>query len=273
MKRSVSKELRIRIESERVLTIMNGRDIIPAMIRPHRFLRLFISFAIAGALVGCSARQEIFLSSDGAGTGTVDIRIDPVFAAYLTDVSAGLGGDEDVPLFDTAAIQRAFAARPGLTLLAIDTPERSALTMEIAFTSVEEVLALEGQDLTRFIRFERTQRFRHLSAEIDRHAIEHFAGLSGIDPLVAESLLPPDPGMSRREYQDHLAWALEEYAEERSLGEVFADSRIVTAIRPPGEIIRVGGGRPTQGGVEYSTPLVEAVIAATPIRYSLVFKP
>ena len=193
----------------------------------RRFLRLltFSLVVFASALnVGCSADQEITLHANGAGRAEIDIRLDPVFAAYLSDVSAGLGAPADAPLFDIEAIREEFSRRPGLTLDSVVSPERSRVVIELSFESVEQILALEGRSLTRFVRFERTESFRRVAAEIDRHAIEHFTALSGVDPVVVESLMPPDDGMSRREYQDHLAWALEEYARDRSLEAVFRDS-------------------------------------------------
>jgi hypothetical protein len=222
---------------------------------------------------GCSANQEIYLDADGTGRAELDIRLDPVFTAYLSDVSAGLGAPEDAPLFDIEAIREEFSDRPGLTLETVVSPERSRLLIELRFESVEQILALEGRSLTRFVRFERTENFRRVAAEIDRRAIERFTALSGIDPLVVDSLMPPDDGMSRREYQDHLAWALEEYARDRSLEEVFRDSRIETRLRPDGEVVRLEGGVVVESGVAFSTSLVDAVIAPTPLRYSLVFVP
>lgn len=242
----------------------------------RRMSRLFsiglttLMIAVAG---GCSADQEITIHADGAGRADLDIRLDPVFTAYLSDVSAGLGAPEDAPLFDIDAIREEFSRRPGLTLESVVSPERSRLVIELTFESVEQVLALEGQSLTRFVRFERTESFRRVAAEIDRRAIEHFTALSGVDPMVVESLMPPDDGMSRREYQDHLAWALEEYARDRSLEEVFRDSRIETRMRPDGDVVRLEGGVVAEPGVVFSTSLVDAVITPTPLRYSLVFIP
>lgn len=243
------------------------------MVRLLSVIRIAPFFALIVFLSACSAEQEIQLSSDGAGTGRLEIRLDPVFAAYLADVSAGLGGEEDAPLFDVDAVRTAFSQRPGIDLLSIESPERTRLTLEVGFDSVEDILALEGQSLTRFLRFERTEAFRRVAAEIDRKAIEHFTSLSGIDPFVIESILPPDPEMSRREYQDHLAWALEEYAEDRPLELVFSESRVVTDLVIQGEVLRVINGRVTDEGVHFDTSLVDAVVVKEPIQYSLVFSP
>jgi hypothetical protein len=213
------------------------------------------------------------LDSNGAGVATIEIRLDPVFAAYLTDLSAGLGATEDAPLFEVDAITEAFTRRPGLRLQELSLPSREELHLTVAFDSVEQILALEGHSLTRFLRFERTEQFRRVAADIDRRAIEHFTGLIGVDPIVLESLLPPEPDMTKATYQDHLAWALEEYARERPLDTVFDESTIVTDLSPMGEIVRVQGGTVQAGRAEFTTPLVDAVITRRPLEYSLVFVP
>ncbi len=222
---------------------------------------------------GCSAHQDIVINEDGSGRGNLDIRLDPVFVAYLSDIGMGFGASAEAPLFDTEAVEAAFAGRPGVVLDSIDSPGRDRLVLEISFDSVEHVLAMEGQSLARFLRFERTQGFRRIAAEIDRRAIEHFTDLSGMDPMVVESLMPPDSQMSRREYQDHLAWALEEYAGERPLEVVFRESRIITNLIPSGQIVRLDGGARNGEGVRFDTSLVEAVTTPAPLRYSVVFLP
>jgi hypothetical protein len=224
-------------------------------------------------LSGCSAEQEIILNENGSGRGSLDIRLDPVFVAYLSDIGMGFGATADAPLFDVAAVEEAFAGRPGVALDSISVSERDRLILEISFDSVEHVLAMEGQSLARFLRFERTEGFRRLAAEIDRRAIEHFTDLSGMDPVVVESLMPPDPQMSRREYQDHLAWALEEYAGDRPLELVFRESRIITNLVPSGQVVRLDGGARNGDGVRFDTSLVEAVTTPAPLRYSVVFVP
>ncbi len=236
---------------------------------------ILAGFAVLSVLinVGCSARQDISILEDGSGRGRLEITLDPVFSAYLTDVGMGFGASPEAPLFDADAIRSAFADRPGVNLENLELAGRNRLILEIAFESVEHVLAVEGESLARFLRFERTQGFRRVAAEIDRHAIEHFAALTGVDGVVVESLMPPDPAMSRQEYQDHLAWALEEYADQRPVERVFQSSTIVTTIRPAGEVVRVEGGSRRNGDVEFRTSLIEAVTAPAPLRYSLVFVP
>jgi len=228
---------------------------------------------LALGLAGCSADQKIVLNENGSGQGHLDIRLDPVFVAYLSDVGMGFGAHTDAPLFDAEAVRGAFAERPGVTLNSIEVPRRDQLILDISFESVEHVLAMEGQSLARFLRFERTKGFRRIAAEIDRRAIEHFTELSGIDPVVVESLMPPVPGMSRREYQDHLAWALEEYTHDRSLDAVFRDAVVVTDLFPSGKVVQLDGGVRQGDGVRFNTSLVEAVTTPRPLRYSVVFVP
>lgn len=254
-------------------TTRHGRYCHPLHRNLVRTAAVFIAIVTVAAVTGCSARQEIVLDSDGAGVATIEIRLDPVFAAYLTDLSAGLGAEDDAPLFETDAITEAFDQRPGLELQELSVPSREELHLTVAFNSVEQILALEGGSLTRFLRFERTEQFRRVAADIDRRAIEHFTGLTGVDPVVLESLLPPEPDMTRSAYQDHLAWALEEYARERSLDTVFDESRIVTDISPSGRIVRVQGGTVRSGRAVFTTPLVDAAITPRPLEYSLVFVP
>lgn len=230
--------------------------------------------ALAGLLyTGCSAEQTIVLDAEGAGTATVAISVDPVFAAYLDDVAAGLGGDTDAPLFDPELIRASLSAQPGVSVRDVSAGDGGDLRIEVDFSSVSALLRAQGESATEILRFERTAAFRRLAATIDRQAIQQILGIGGVDPFIAETLLPPDDEMNAAEYRDYLAWAFEEYADQRPLDRVFGESRVVTTIEPAGSVVQMRGGEVTGAGVRYDIPLVEAVTARRPFRYSLVYAP
>jgi hypothetical protein len=234
----------------------------------HRAVLLIVAVSLLGA---CSATQTITLDENGSGDATVEITLDPVFAAYLTDLALGMGGSEETSLFDVEAIRGSLQSQPGVVVNQIEAQGTRELRVEVAFDSLEQLLHVQGRPAHRFIRFERTETFGRLAARIDRAAMEHIVAISGIDPFVSDALLPPDDDMGAAEYRDYLGWAFEEYVESRSLDSVFRDSRVVTTVAPSGSIVQVRGGESRSGTAQFVTPLVEAVTARQPLNYSLVY--
>ena len=224
-------------------------------------------------LAGCSGEQTITLQENGSGTAQVAIEVDPVFAAYLSDLNASMGGDGGAPVFDGVAVRRSLEAQPGLRVVELSVPTQRRLELELAFESVDDLLAVQGQRIGDFLRFERTASYRRLAARIDRRAIDHFATIAGVDPLIRDSLLPPDLSLSPAEYRDYLAWAFEEYAEDRPLDVVFRNSRVETTVIVDGPVVQLRGGEAGAGGGRFVTNLVEAVTTDRPLEYSLVYSP
>jgi hypothetical protein len=252
-----------------VLTMKSGSSA-----APFRTLMLLVAVLSTALLAtGCSATQTIAIDASGSGTVEMDIVLDEVFAAYLTDLYASFGADDDVSLFDTEAITASINAQPGLELTGIESPNARELSLDVAFASIDALIRYQGQPVEPFIRFERTENFRRLSATVNRLAVDHMTRIAGIDPLIRESMLPPDDAMTSSEYRDYLAWALEEYTQERSLDAVFRDSVIRTTVIPAGDLVSMSGGETRNGRVSYETPLVTAVTQRGGLRYSLVFAP
>lgn len=240
-----------------------------------RLQRVALTLLSIALFAGCSASQDIVLSHDGSGQATTDITLDPVFAAYLRDLSIGLGADEDVSLFDVAAVRASLAAREGLSVLDVRETGERGLRVAIAFDSVDALIRAQERaagEPQRFLRFERTESFRRLAARVDRSAIAHLVAIAGIDPFISESLLPPDGGMSPAEYRDYLAWAFEEYADGRPLDRVFGDSEVITTVRPEGSVVQARGGETSEGAVRFTIPLIEAVTRREPLQYALVYR-
>ena len=233
----------------------------------------FVGLLAVLLFAGCSADQTIVLEEDGSGTALIEITLDPIFEAYLTDLTASFGGDESAVLFDMDAIRHSITAQPGLDLVGLTAPSRSTLQLDLAFDSVDSLLRYQGQRMGLYLRFERTESFRRLAARIDREAIDHFVRIAGVDPFVRDSLMPPPDVTSPAEYRDYLAWALEEYRRDRGLDVVFRESRVVTVVLPAGSIVQVRGGDVTGEGARFVTPLIEAATTPEPFVYSLVFSP
>lgn len=234
-------------------------------------LRGSVLLGLLALLSACSATQTLTLDENGSGDAAVHITIDPVFAAYLTDLSLGMGGSEETSIFDVEAIRNSLQAQPGVLVNRVETEGTRELHVEVVFDSLEQLLHVQQRSAHRFIRFERTESFGRLAAAIDRAAMEQIVTIAGIDPFVSDALLPPDNEMSAAEYRDYLGWAFEEYAEDRPIDEIFRESQVATSIEPSGAVIQVRGGESRAGIVEFVTPLVDAVTAREPLNYSLVY--
>ncbi|TVR67892.1 MAG: hypothetical protein EA427_12205 [Spirochaetaceae bacterium] len=228
------------------------------------------------ALAGCSAQQAIMIRSDGSGEADIRIELDPVFSAYLLDLTASLGADgsgEAASIFDLPLLRESFAAEPGLSLQLASSPSPEELNLVVEFESLATLFALRRSRLAGAFRFERTDSLRRLAVRVDRSTIENMVALVGIDPFVSESLLPPERGMSAAEYRDFLVWALEEYEDGRPVATVINDSAVQTRITPSGTINQVRGGLRAGSTAVFRTPLVEAVTTPAPLEYSLIFTP
>lgn len=238
-------------------------------------MRVFFA-VIASFLViffaSCSAEQAILLHDDGSGEIEINITVSPPFAEYITDLNASYGAEEDVPIFDLSAIEASFAAEPGLTLIEAAIPQRDELYLLVGFDSIDRVLANRTTGMRSAIRFERTESFRRVAAQVNRAMIEEMLRIAAVDPFVTESILPPEDGMDATEYRDYLSWALEEYEQDQPLDRVFRTARIETRIIPSGRITQIQGGRRVGDAAVYETPLIEAITRESPFQYSLVFE-
>lgn len=238
-----------------------------------RAFRAVAAVVFAALLVSCSANQVILLHEDGSGEIEIEILVSPPFAAYIADINASYGAEEDLPIFDLVAIEASFAGQPGLDLLEARVPRREELYLLVGFDSIDRVLAYRSGGMRSAIRFERTESFRRVAARVDRAMIEEMLRLAAVDPFVVQSLLPPEEGMDATEYRDYLSWALEEYEQDQPLDRVFRASEVETRIIPSGSITQIRGGRRAGDAVVFDTPLIEAVTREEPIEYSLVFEP
>lgn len=231
------------------------------------------------AASGCSVHQEISLRPDGSGRADIRIVLDPAFTEYIQDLSATLGSDEGSgegvsdQVFQIPLLEQAFAEEPGLYLVEASSPQPEELNLLVDFDSLARLVTMRSSRLAGVVRFERTDLFRRLAVRLDRRGIEQLIALVGVDPFITETLLPPEGDMSEEEYRDYLAWALDEYAQGRSIATVLDESRIETLVAPQGQITQIRGGTAEDGGVRFVTPLLRALTTRVPLEYSLIFQP
>lgn len=91
---------------------------------------------------------------------------------------------------------------------------------------------------------------------------------------MAQFLFPPaDGSVSREEYREEMAWALEEYDDREAVGRALDNATIEVRVDPAGEIVSQSGGRVEDGVVVFSIPVLELLTLSGDRTYSLVFSP
>lgn len=232
------------------------------------------ALTIAVLLAGCTVREELVLAADGSGTAELTVDLHPIMVSYLNDLVVAMTGVEgDYPIFDLDQLRASFASREGVTILDAALPSRGTLAMSIAFDDVNALLAREGAG--DVLRLEPRGANRELLLRLDAEAVQRFLTFAPPESAsMAQFLLPPSDGsVSRDEYREELAWALEEYEDTATVRRVLDRSVIEVRVRPAGRIVSQRGGRVDGDTVVFSVPILEILTLPTERTYSLVFSP
>ena len=240
--------------------------------RPGVMLALVALVVILAA--GCSVREDVLLNANGSGEATLSVNLHPIMINYMNDLMTAMTGVEgEYPIFDLEQITASFAERDGVELVALDRGERGTLLMEIRFDDINELFARENAE--DILRFERVGPRRELAFTLNREAVQRFLEFAPEDSMtMAQFLFPPaDGSVSREEYRDEMAWALEEYDDRAAVERVLDAAAIDVRITPAGRIVAQDGGRIDGAAVVFSIPVLDLLTLGEDRTYSLVFAP
>ncbi len=233
------------------------------------------------AATSCTVREELTIDGSGSGAATLTINLNPILLSYYSDLLTAMTGVVgDYPVFDLEQLAAAFAARPSLNLTEIERSALGQLRLEISFDDLNDVLAeaaatgaeVEPADV---FAFRAIGSRRELTVRLDRAAVNAFMAFAPQDSaMMTEFLLPPDDGsVSRSQYQEELAWALEEYAPTDEVARVLEQSAIEVIVRPSGRIESQTGGIVRNGAVIFRVPILELLTLSEERVYRVVFVP
>lgn len=220
--------------------------------------------------LGCSVSQDLTVAGDGSGTAELTIDIHPIMIAYYNDLMVAMSGVEgEFPVFDLEALTESFAKREGVELEATELRGRGSLAMTLRFEDAN-ALSESGE----IISFERSGSRRTLSLRLDRSSIDEFLSFAPEETVsMTEFLFPPaDGSLSSGEYEEQMAWALEEYGDPAFVRSVLRNAAIEVRVVPQGRILRVEGGERSGSAVIFRVPVIEALTLSESRLYSLSFE-
>ena len=236
--------------------------------------RLLLLIAVMQALfLSCSVKQNMELSADSSGVVSLNVSLHPIFRNYLIDISDILvENPNDQVLFDIETIKSTIADRKGLTLLAIDNPDRDTLELSVKFDDVENVVTkYEAEDVLTLTKIGGTNILDfHLTASNFRDLLT-IAALDDsplIEPFGPSATAPWDED----EYLENVSYALEEYGPLAEITAMFKDAEIDAAVTVKGKIISQKGGKISGDKVIFKIPLLRVLTLTSPLDLQIQYR-
>lgn len=243
----------------------------------HLFAASFVAVLLI-ILGSCTVREELVVGADGSGTASLSIDLNPVLLSYYSDLLTAMTGvPSDYAVFDLEQLAAAFEQQPSLELTQIERTALGKVRMDLAFEDVSAVGrdTQEAGSVTEAFSFERSGNRRVLTVRLDRAAVNGFLAFAPPESaMMTDFLFPPSDGsVSREEYQDELAWALEEYAPPDEVTMVLNESVIEVVVKPRGRIVDQEGGRIRGDSVVFRVPVLDVLTLSEERIYRVVFEP
>jgi hypothetical protein len=242
-----------------------------------RGLHLVARVLTASALLlaaGCSATHTVVLRADGSGTLTMHMEVSRLLHDYIAGLAEVSGDTPALPsgqIFDLAAIRKGFEAQSGIIVQKVASSDPRSLDIQVAFDSLQRVFAgRPGLQNANVVVLTQADGLETLKIHLDRSNYRQIAGFFPmLDNPVLQSL-GPQAGQTTTEndYLEEVRFSLgdEGPSEVRK-------SSIVISIQPEGEIVSQTGGTVSGGSVVFRIPLLRLLVLATPLDFSMSFKP
>jgi hypothetical protein len=199
----------------------------------------FLTIAIL--LAACAGSISSVIGKDGAARIAIQAEVPPLLAARIRSLAAGGGSGALGSLFDTAAIRKSLASKPGLSIIALSQTNPDSIRLELGVKDLQQLASspeLAGSGLITYSKGEGWEEYRfHLGREGGRAL---FALFPGLDPRLVDALSPPlleeDP-VTEAEYRTMLKSILG----SKAMPAMDAAS-FTLAFTAPGPVIASGGG-------------------------------
>ena len=241
-------------------------------LRMKNSLKIFAAAALVLVCASCAARQEITLSAGGGGTARLEVALDPVFMKYYTDLAAGFSAPVPPGFFNQEAIREGFRRNNELDLGKMTVTEKGKLTLEFRIKDISAALKNENPAAQSIVRRASSGGRETLSIRLDRGNLASLlAVIPEMDTPAAKMLLPP-AAMSEEDYREHLAWALEDYAENGKIQGILGNAVVDLVLRTPSKIIaQTGGVRKGDREISLAIPLPRLFTLQKPVEFSVTY--
>ncbi len=243
---------------------------------PSGVSRLACIFPLTVVLVlaGCSATQTVVLKGDGSGTMKLHLEVTRLLHDYVAGLAEVSGESRDPAgdaIFDLAAIRKAFAAQPGITVQGVASADQRSLDVQVAFDSLPRLFESQpGLQSANAISLTQSDGLDTLKIHLDRSNYRQIAAFFPmLESPVLQSLGPQvDQKTTENDYLEMVRFSLGDDgpAQVRS-------SSIAITVQPEGEIVSQTGGTVSAGTVVFRIPLLRLLVLASPLDFSMSFKP
>ncbi len=233
--------------------------------------------AVAAFGTACSVQQQVRTDPDLSAESDMEVRLSDEMLAYLLDLSGVLGVEPgEVSPFDLEQLALLMEEEPGLTLIDADIPENERLVLSFSVDQIEEVLTEGPNRVEGLVSLEEStvdgETERMLIIELNSDRVQQITSLSPVQEESAVDFLLPPEDMGDEEYVEYLAWAMEEYEQDRPIEEVIRDSRIDVEIHFPGRLVTVEGGESAGNTAVFSERVVRLLTVRDVTRWSLTWR-
>ena len=232
----------------------------------HIVLVLTVILMFTG-LSACSSRQDVYISSTGEGTISIDVNLDDIVVQYSRDLLGGFSNtdSDEIRLFDINKIGSIVSELDSVALSNISADSPDKLHLEFDFQNPENILDNpESPGTPGVISFS-----NRVSGGSERNILkfclsrDNFSTVTALvgmkDSEIMDTFGPQENPYSENEYLDLMEFLFEEYESSYRIRSILKSSEIIINLQVDGEIRKSLGCTFVGSTAEIRIPLLDIV--------------
>jgi len=219
-------------------------------------------------------KQDIYISLNGSGSSSFNIKLHYVFVNYLLDLAEAISDsdfDVNMDIFETDKIKEQIEQHQFISVKEIESQDQNLLILKISYKNIEKIFTSENIDTEshKILTFNEKDGIKTIHFFLDK---SNYILISNLFPLlknsVFENLAPQvDEHILAAEYLDIIDFAMGEEGPDAVMS-----SFIEVKVKVEGEIISQTGGEIFDGFIHYKIPLLNILLLNHPIEYKIIYK-